>query len=89
MTLRTDVDGYAEMMDALANPDNWDAPGLIADVAQEMANEDRGHALAVIDTLTFRMRDIANLISHGHAKRISPDTIREAASIAASFVEKP
>lgn len=82
----TVLPGYAEMMDKLKKPDNWDITGIIADVSQKLIDEtDNGAALAVIDTLLFRMRDIANLISHNHAKRIDPTTIREAAEIVDLF----
>lgn len=76
--------GYAETMDKLKRPDDWDIPGIIADASERLRREsDDGETLAVLDTLTFRMRDIANLISQGHAKHITPDTIRQAADIAA------
>lgn len=84
--------GYAETMDALNRPNDWDVPGMIADVAEFTRREldvPHGQALAVIDTLTFRMRDIANLIHPDHAKRIDHETIRQAAEIAARFCDKP
>ena len=80
--------GYAETMDKLKDPKRWDVPGVIADVAEDLRRStDCGEALAVIDTLLFRMQDIAKLISHQHAKTITPDTVREAANIAERFVK--
>ena len=79
--------GYAETMDKLKRPDNWDVPGVISDVAEDLrCYSDNGSALAVIDTLCFRMKEIAELISHGHAKKIDADTIRKAGEIASVFV---
>ena len=81
--------GYAETMDKLARPDNWDVPGLIADIAEGLRLEsDNGAALAVIDAMRFGMQDIAQRIAHGHATRIDPTTIQEAADIATTFVDK-
>ena len=40
------------------------------------------------DKLERRMKDIAELISTGHAKRIDPNTIREAGDIAAIWATK-
>jgi hypothetical protein len=80
-----DTDNYAATMDALASPADWDVPGIIADVANRLKQEGDGKAAAVIDTLSFRMRDIAQRISHGHAKRIDANTVQEAAEIAATF----
>jgi hypothetical protein len=77
---------YAEMMDKLRSPDDWDVPGIIAETAQDLMNCDNPEAAAVIDTLTFRVRDIAERISHKHASRIDPGTLREAANIADVFV---
>lgn len=80
---------YAEMMDKLNHPpDDWDVPGLIADVSERVRELGDGATLAVIDTLCFRMKDIAELIHHEHAKLISPATIRSASVIAATFVPK-
>lgn len=76
-------------MDALKRPDDWDVPGMIADIAENIRRDNYvppGQVLAVIDTLVFRMKDIADRISDGHAKRIDSKTIREAAEIAATFV---
>jgi len=81
--------GYAETMDALNRPKDWDVPGMIADICENLRRENdvpHGQLLAVIDTLMFRMKDIAERIAHGHAKRIDPTTIREAADIASRFV---
>ena len=81
--------GYAETMDALNRPKDWDVPGMIADICENLRRENdvpHGQVLAVIDTLVFRMKDIAERVSHGHAKRIDPTTIKEAANIAATFV---
>ena len=77
---------YAEMMDKLRNPKDWDVPAVIDDVTQDLMNQDNGQAAAVIDTLMFRMRDIAERISLKQGKRIDPTTIREAADIADVFV---
>ena len=77
---------YAETMDCLRNPDDWDVPSIIADVTQNLMHDGNGKAAAVIDTLVFRMKDIAQRISHKHAERINPATIREAADIADVFV---
>ena len=56
-------EGYAEMMDRLANPDCWDVPGLIADTCERLRRESiDGEMLAVIDTLAFRMADICQMI---------------------------
>lgn len=82
--------GYAETMDKLRRPDNWDVPGVIADISDDLRRStDCGAALAVIDTLVFRMKEIAECISSGHAKQINPTTIRKAAEIAATFASKP
>lgn len=85
----TSLPDYAEWMDRLRDPSDWDIPALVAD-AVERANAcyDDELLLAVLDTLVFRMRDIAELISHKHAKRINQKTVREAAEIAAMFVSK-
>lgn len=81
--------GYAETMDKLKDPSRWDIPGVIADVAEDLRrHSDNGAALAVIDTLSFRMKDIAERITHGHAKKIDADTIREAGDIASMFVSE-
>lgn len=56
-------EGYAEMMNRLANPDCWDVPGLIADTSERLRRESiDGEMLAVIDTLAFRMADICKMI---------------------------
>lgn len=81
--------GYAETMDSLKRPRDWDVPGMIADVCEHLRREidvPHGQVLAVIDTLMFRMRDIAELIHHEHANVINPNTIWGAAQIAATFV---
>jgi hypothetical protein len=77
---------YAETMNCLRNPDDWDVPSIISDVSQNLMHDGNGKAAAVIDTLMFRMRDIAERISHKHAKRIDPNTLRVAADIADVFV---
>lgn len=43
--------GYANTMDRLAHPDDWDVPGIIADTRRYLIGEDDGETLAVIDTL--------------------------------------
>lgn len=82
--------GYAEMMDKLKDPKGYDVPGLISDVAERVRRDyEDGEVLAVIDTLCFRMKDIAERISHRHAKRINAKTFGEAEAIAASLVPVP
>ena len=86
MTPTQIVTDYAEMMDKLRNPKDWDVPGTIADVTQLLMSHGNGQAAAVIDTLMFRMRDIAQRISNKHGEGINPQTLREAADIADVFV---
>lgn len=80
---------YAETMDKLSDSRSWDVPGLIADVAERLKESGDGEAMAVIDHLLFRIRDIAGLISPLHARVISPKTITEAAHIASAFCRSP
>ena len=53
--VRHDMDNYAETMDKLAAPTDWDVPGIIADVATRLKEDGDGEAAAVIDTLAHPM----------------------------------
>ena len=54
--------GYAETMDKLRSSDSWDIPGVIADAAERIREStDEGPALAVIDSLVFRLRVIRGI----------------------------
>lgn len=51
--------GYAETMDKLKNPKDWDVGGLILDLAEQ--SED-GPIQAVIDRLMFDLQEVGDLI---------------------------
>lgn len=86
-------EGYAEMMDKLKNPADWDIPGIIGDISQQVGEEyhNGGEVLAVIDSLFFAIRRIDQLIRTGkpteRGKIINADTIREASEITKRFAE--
>lgn len=82
-------EGYAETMECLNKPKDWDVPGLIDDIAERLRDGGEvpnGLALAVIDKLMFGMTFIAKKIAHEHAERIDASTIKEAANMAKMFV---
>ena len=55
--------GYAETMDKLKDADKWDVPGVIADAGERLREAtDEGPALAVMDTLLFRLRSLVDAI---------------------------
>lgn len=56
--------GYAETMDCLNKPKDWDVPGLIADMAEYLRQDldvSPGQLLAALDWMTFRLRESRSL----------------------------
>lgn len=57
--------GYAETMDCMNQPDKWNVPGMIADMAENLrrGNEvPEGQLLAAIDWMTFRLVDARRIL---------------------------
>jgi hypothetical protein len=55
--------GYAETLDCMNRPKDWDVPGMIADMAENLrrGNEvSEGQLLAALDWMTFRLRESAS-----------------------------
>lgn len=60
------MDRYAEMMDKLKRPQDWDVPGLIADITLKLQEQGDTESMAVIDTLLFLLRKIHDDLGEGH-----------------------
>ena len=56
--------GYAETMDCVNQPDSWDVPGMIADMAEYLRQGlevPPGQLLAALDWMTFRLKESQSL----------------------------
>jgi len=54
--------GYAETLDCMNRPKDWDVPGMIADMAENIRRGNEvaeGQLLAALDWMTFRLRESA------------------------------
>ena len=57
--------GWAETMDCLNQPDSWDVPGMIGDMAEHLRvgnDVPPGQLLAAIDWMTFRLNEIRPIL---------------------------
>lgn len=71
--------GYAETMDCLNKPEDWDVRGMIADMAENLrrGNEvQEGQVLAALDWMTFRLQSVEKAIE---TFRLEADRARELA----------
>lgn len=57
--------GYNETIDCMNKPNDWDVPGMIADMAEYIrrGNEvPEGQVLAALDWMTFRLRECRSVL---------------------------
>lgn len=57
--------GYAETIECMNTPDDWDARGMIADMAEYLRRGNDvppGQLLAALDWMTFRLKDARCLL---------------------------
>ena len=57
--------GYAETLDCMNEPRDWDVPGMIADLAENLRRGNEvadGQLLAALDWMTFRLRESAGAL---------------------------
>ena len=57
--------GYATTLDCLNQPEAWDVPGMIADIAENLRvgnDVPDGQLLAAIDWMMFRLRESATAL---------------------------
>jgi hypothetical protein len=72
--------GYAATLDCLNQPDSWDVPGMIADMAENLRKENDvplGQLLAAIDWMTFRLREAAAVIRNTNVTDESQQLLRK------------
>ena len=58
--------GYSETIDRMNQPQSWDVPGMIADMAEylRVGNEvPAGQLLAALDWMTFRLRECRSVLA--------------------------
>lgn len=57
--------GYAETLDCMNKPNDWNVPGMIADMAEYIrrGNEvPEGQVLAALDWMSFRLREARHVL---------------------------
>lgn len=72
--------GYAETLDAMNRPKDWDVPGMIADMAENLrrGNEvPEGQLLAALDWMTFRLRESAAALRDANVTDDTADVLRK------------
>ena len=57
--------GYAETLDCMNQPKQWDVPGMIADMAENLRRGNEvaeGQLLAALDWMTFRLKECRKVL---------------------------
>lgn len=72
--------GYPETLDAMNRPKDWDVPGMIADMAENLRRGNEvaeGQLLAALDWMTFRLRETAVALRDANVTDETADLLRK------------
>ena len=72
--------GYAETMDCLNKPSDWDVPGMIADMAEYIRqglDVPPGQLLAALDWMTFRLKESASAMRDANITEFTAEAIKK------------